>query len=261
MVALIVSAMLLFQGSPMSFSSNDKVIKTDTGLEYVDLVVGNGRDVEKGATPVVNYVLNLQDGTEVDSSKKPGRHPFQFTIGKGQVIKGWEEGLIGMKVGGTRKLRIPFELGYGEKGRPPVIPEKAVLWFNVELLDIWYPAEFKSFEKINKPESGIQFAEVKEGKGESAALNDSVEVHYWLYNNEIRLIDSSTNPGQKPLKFKVGTSELIPGFSEAVKGMKVGGVRKSKIPPSLAYGDKGVGPIKPNETLWFTIELLKRQSP
>lgn len=254
---LALFATCSFQGTPMSFSPTDKVIRTESGLEFVDSILGTGEEVVSGATPVVNYLLNLEDGSEVDSSKKIGRLPFRFTVGKSEVIKGWEQGLLGMKIGGTRKLRIPFELAYGEKGRPPVIPEKATLWFSIELLEIWYPATFLEKEKVEKRESGIEFTELFAGKGESAKTDDKVEVHYWLYNNEIKLIDTSANPGRDLLKFEVGSSKLIPGFSEGVKGMKMGGKRKIKVPPALGYGANGSGAIKPNETLWFTIELVK----
>lgn len=241
----------------MSFLPTDKVTRTESGLEYADLVVGTGEEVKTGATPVVHYLLNLEDGTEVDTSKKAGRLPFRFTVGKSEVIKGWDEGLLGMKIGGTRKIRIPYQLAYGEKGRPPVIPEKAVLWFSIELLEIWHPATFMEKEKVTKRDTGIEFTEIREGKGDETKTGDNVEVLYWLYNKELKQIDSNANGGKDLLKFEVGSAKLIPGFSEGVRGMKAGGTRKIKVPPELGYGANGAGPIKPNETLWFTIELVK----
>src|SRR5438876_9911485 len=98
------------------FSPQDKVITTSSTLQYADTVEGRGDAIKAGQMAIVNYVLNLDDGKEVDSSKQPGRNPFRFTVGKSEVIKGWDEGLIGMKVDGTRKLRIPYQLAYGEKG-------------------------------------------------------------------------------------------------------------------------------------------------
>ncbi|MEN9920938.1 MAG: hypothetical protein RL538_831 [Candidatus Parcubacteria bacterium] len=99
-----------------------------------DIKVGEGVEVKAGDTVSVHYVGTLQDGTEFDSSKKRGQ-PFEFTVGGGQVIKGWEEGLVGMKVGGQRILVIPPEKAYGEKGIGP-IPGNATLVFAIELLEV-----------------------------------------------------------------------------------------------------------------------------
>jgi hypothetical protein len=105
-------------------------------LDIKDLVVGKGVAAQAGDKVSVQYVGKLMDGTEFDSSKKPGRKPFEFVLGKGQVIKGWDQGVAGMKVGGKRKLTIPPELAYGPRGRPPTIPPNSTLQFDVELLGI-----------------------------------------------------------------------------------------------------------------------------
>lgn len=99
-----------------------------------DIKVGTGAEVKNNDTVSVHYVGTLQDGTEFDNSKKRGQ-PFDFTVGGGQVIKGWDEGLVGMKVGGQRILVIPPEMAYGEKGIGP-IPGGATLVFSIELLDV-----------------------------------------------------------------------------------------------------------------------------
>jgi peptidylprolyl isomerase len=99
-----------------------------------DINVGEGAEVKNGDTVAVHYVGNLQDGTEFDNSKKRGE-PFTFTVGGSQVIKGWEEGLIGMKIGGKRVLIIPPEKAYGERGIGP-IPPNATLVFAIELVEI-----------------------------------------------------------------------------------------------------------------------------
>jgi FKBP-type peptidyl-prolyl cis-trans isomerase len=115
--------------------SEKKVITTKSGLKYTDEKVGEGAEAKNGNTVVVHYTGWLKDGTKFDSSKDRGK-PFSFTIGQKRVIKGWEEGLVGMKVGGKRKLIIPHDLAYGPQGRPPVIPPAAELTFEVELLEI-----------------------------------------------------------------------------------------------------------------------------
>ncbi|MBX3189160.1 MAG: FKBP-type peptidyl-prolyl cis-trans isomerase [Labilithrix sp.] len=103
-------------------------------LEIVDETVGTGAEAKNGDTVKVHYTGKLLNGKEFDSSR--GKDPFQVTIGKGQVIKGWDQGLPGMKVGGKRKLTIPWQLAYGENGSGDKIPPKAALAFDVELLEI-----------------------------------------------------------------------------------------------------------------------------
>lgn len=107
---------------------------TKSGLQYEDTKVGEGQEAKKGDTVEVHYTGTLENGKQFDSSR--GRGSFSFTIGGGMVIAGWEEGLQGMKVGGTRTLVIPFQLAYGEAGYPGAIPPRATLNFDIELLSI-----------------------------------------------------------------------------------------------------------------------------
>ncbi|MFM6191878.1 MAG: FKBP-type peptidyl-prolyl cis-trans isomerase [Planktothrix sp.] len=116
-------------------NSEEKVITTDSGLQYEDLTVGTGESPKKGDTVSVHYTGTLTNGKKFDSSRDRGQ-PFQFKIGVGQVIKGWDEGVMSMKVGGRRKLIIPPELGYGARGAGGVIPPNATLVFDVELLGV-----------------------------------------------------------------------------------------------------------------------------
>ena len=110
--------------------------ETASGLKYVDLKVGAGASPEAGDKVTVHYTGTLEDGTKFDSSVDRGQ-PFNFLIGMGQVIKGWDEGVMSMQVGGKRKLIIPPELGYGETGTPGgPIPPNATLIFEVELLEV-----------------------------------------------------------------------------------------------------------------------------
>jgi FKBP-type peptidyl-prolyl cis-trans isomerase FkpA len=108
---------------------------TPSGLKYTDVVVGSGASPKVGQTAVVHYTGWLLDGKKFDSSKDRGQ-PFSFPLGRGQVIKGWDEGVASMKVGGTRILIIPPDLGYGARGAGGVIPPNATLKFEVELLDV-----------------------------------------------------------------------------------------------------------------------------
>ncbi len=116
-----------------------KEVTTASGLKYQDLVVGNGPMAEEGTPVVVNYTGWLTDGTKFDSSHDAGRQPLPFTIGAGMVIRGWDEGVKGMRVGGKRKLTIPPDLAYGERGYPPVIPANSTLVFEVEFLSVKQP--------------------------------------------------------------------------------------------------------------------------
>ena len=102
-------------------------------LQMEDLVVGTGPEAKKGQTVSVHYTGWLTDGKKFDSSKDHGQ-PFSFALGRGQVIQGWDEGVVGMKVGGRRKLTIPPEMGYGNQGFPGAIPPNSTLVFEVELL-------------------------------------------------------------------------------------------------------------------------------
>ncbi len=114
---------------------DEHAIQTATGLEYVDLVEGTGARPKPGETVSVHYTGWLKGGQKFDSSVDRGQ-PFAFPIGKGRVIKGWDEGVATMKVGGKRKLIIPAHLGYGDRGAGNVIPPGATLIFEVELLGV-----------------------------------------------------------------------------------------------------------------------------
>ena len=108
----------------------------DNQLIIEELVVGEGAEARDFNKVVVNYTGTLEDGSVFDSSMNPGREPFTFTLGVGSVIKGWDQGVKGMKVGGKRKLTISPELGYGAQGAGDVIPPNALLIFDVELLEV-----------------------------------------------------------------------------------------------------------------------------
>ncbi|GAB4578565.1 MAG: FKBP-type peptidyl-prolyl cis-trans isomerase [Anaerolineales bacterium] len=112
-----------------------ELITTASGLQYEDVIIGNGPVAQAGQTVAVHYTGKLEDGTVFDSSLDRGQ-PIEFQLGTGAVIAGWDEGIAGMQVGGQRKLIIPPDLGYGPQGFPPTIPPNATLYFDVELMEI-----------------------------------------------------------------------------------------------------------------------------
>lgn len=125
--------------APAAAKKESKMVKTESGLGYEDLVVGTGPSPEPGQTCVMHYTgwlwENDAKGAKFDSSVDRGR-PFEFPIGRGRVIRGWDEGVATMKVGGKRTLLIPPQLGYGDRGAGNVIPPGATLLFEVELLGL-----------------------------------------------------------------------------------------------------------------------------
>jgi FKBP-type peptidyl-prolyl cis-trans isomerase len=138
LIASIVIAALVLGGVIYFLtrdSSSGAEVTKPSGLKYVDLTVGTGQSPKPGQTISVHYTGTLENGKKFDSSRDRGQ-PADFVIGKGAVIKGWDEGLMDMKVGGRRKLTIPGHLAYGPMGRPPDIPGNATLIFDVELLGV-----------------------------------------------------------------------------------------------------------------------------
>ena len=137
----IISAVWMTAGASSQGDKKDgdkkpeeKVITTNSGLKYIDRKVGTGKEAKAGDVVEVHYTGTLKDGKQFDSSV--GGEPFSFNLGKGEVIKGWDEGVAGMKVGGKRKLMIPPDLAYGARGAGAVIPPNAELHFEVELLKV-----------------------------------------------------------------------------------------------------------------------------
>jgi FKBP-type peptidyl-prolyl cis-trans isomerase len=117
------------------FNVRESLEQEKSNLMTEDLVLGTGAEAKTGDTVSVHYTGTLADGKKFDSSHDRGE-PFEFTVGAGEVIEGWEKGITGMKVGGKRRLVIPPEMAYGETGSPPIIPPNATLTFEVELVSV-----------------------------------------------------------------------------------------------------------------------------
>ena len=134
-LAIVTMVSVQAQNNASPTKVTGKPTSTASGLQYWDIVVGTGATAESGKSVKVHYTGWLTDGKKFDSSVDRGQ-PFGFSLGAGQVIKGWDEGVKGMKVGGKRQLRIPPDLGYGARGAGGVIPPNATLIFDVELLEV-----------------------------------------------------------------------------------------------------------------------------
>lgn len=247
--ALVLFSLVIFAGC----ESSPEYVTTETGLKYRDFQVGAGEEAQPGDKVEVHYTGWLTDGTKFDSSRDRGR-PFNFQLGQGRVIKGWDEGVTGMKVGGKRKLIIPPELGYGDRGAGNKIPPNATLEFEVELLDV------QDAPKMKKGDDGgiteLKIEDIEEGEGPEAKPGDMVSVHYTGTLLDGTKFDSSVDRGQ-PLEFPLGAGRVIRGWDQGVVGMKAGGKRKLTIPPHLAYGNRARPKIPAGSTLVFDVELLE----
>lgn len=140
-IAAVIAAIAFLRTRQSSVSNSDPApvsgapVKTPSGLEYWDIQKGTGATAVSGERVTVDYTGWLSSGQKFDSSVDSGR-PFTFPLGAGRVIKGWDEGVAGMQVGGKRQLRIPPDLAYGAAGHPPVIPENSTLIFDVQLISV-----------------------------------------------------------------------------------------------------------------------------
>jgi peptidylprolyl isomerase len=253
---LITTAVVVLFSLAVSASASAagpaQMTKTASGLGYIDEEEGTGEMPKTGQTCLVHYTgwlwENNAKGKKFDSSRDRNAS-FAFPVGERSVIKGWDEGVATMKVGGKRGLLIPPGLAYGARGAAGVIPPNATLFFEVELLGV-----------MKKSKSGLEYRDIKVGDGPSPKTGQTCVVHYtgWLWEKNFKgkKFDSSVDRGQL-FPFPLGRKNVIAGWDEGVSTMKVGGKRELLIPPALGYGAGGYpGAIPPNATLCFEIELL-----
>lgn len=247
------------QGSVAAFDGKGKdTITLKSGLRMVKIQTGNGRKPKAGDQVKVHYTGRLASGKVFDSSHDRGE-PIPFTLGQGQVIKGWDEGIAQMGVGDKYILIIPPDLGYGSQGAGQVIPPNATLVFDVELVDAKEMVQPKPYNTKGKDTvttaSGLKYLVVSKGKGPQAKTGQTAEVHYSGYLLNGKLFDSSVQRGE-PFSFTIGKGQVIKGWDEGVGLMHVGDKIRMIIPANLGYGSRNMGVIPPNSTLVFDVELL-----
>ena len=233
-----------------------------TELLIEDLVVGSGSPVGVGDFLIMDYVgVSYSTGLQFDASWDRGS-PFPFELGAGRVIQGWDQGIVGMSVGGRRSLTIPPELAYGENGSGSgSIGPNETLVFVVDLIasvpaNLEKPTEGLTSESTTELETNDIF----EGSGAIVQPGNVVYIHYvGVSASTGEQFDSSWDRGRSEfIGYISGTGNVIQGLDEGLLGMQVGGRRTVVIPPDLAYGENGAGDglIAPNETLIFTVDLL-----
>ena len=232
-----------------------------TKLVITDITEGTGAGAAAGDLIAVHYVGVLSsDGTRFDGNF--GSSPFSLTLGKGQVIKGWDEGLLGMKTGGMRQLDIPADLAYGDAGSGSVIKPGAALSFVVEMVGI-IPATNPADEpKLTiagaAASSTLQSKDLVEGKGEAIAAGDTVALHIVAYRGDTGEKITSTWPEGAPVSLTLEEGGSLPGIIKGVPGMKVGGRRQMTIPYADAFGADGNKEMKlPAKTdLVLVVDLI-----
>jgi peptidylprolyl isomerase len=250
-------------------------ITTASGLVYIDFGPGTGEEAQTGDRLAVNYSGWLQATSVLFDTSLDQATAYTVVLGSGGVIKGWEEGLVGMKEGGKRRLIIPPGLAYGEAGQGDTIPPNSTLIFDIELIDILarapsptptLPAQTPGTPADSPPEvtgetvtlsTGLQYIDFVVGTGEEAKRGDRVAVNYtgWLKATG-RRFDTSVDDAT-PLNVVIGAGGVIEGWEQGLPGMKEGGKRRLIIPAALAYGAAGQGDSIPaNADLIFDVELV-----
>ena len=233
-----------------------------TQLIIEDLVVGSGSSVDVGDFLIMDYVgVSYSTGLQFDASWDRGS-PFPFELGAGRVIQGWDQGIVGMAVGGRRSLTIPPDLAYGENGSGSgSIGPNETLVFVVDLLasvpaNLVKPTEELTLESTLE----LQTNDLSEGSGAVVQPGNVVYIHYvGVSASSGEQFDSSWDRGRTEfIGYISGAGNVIEGLDQGLLGMQVGGRRTVVIPPDLAYGENGAGDglIAPNETLIFTVDLL-----
>lgn len=250
------------------------VITLEAGHRIADDTLGTGKEAKFGDFITVEFDgWIIKEGDEelfadwvIDSTKMMQSigttrfaKPYKFILGEGRFIKGSEEAIKGMKVGGTRTIIIPSDLAFGKEGMGPV-PPNSDLKVVVRLLDVSVPVIAKQWDvdesKLQKTKSGLQYLILEEGNGPAADSGKMVTVHYSGYLTDGKKFDSSVERDE-PLQFILGVGMVIPGWDEGIALLKEGSTARLVVPSHLAYGSQSNDVIPPNATLVFDVQVLK----
>lgn len=249
--SLIFISILLF----METNVAQNVITTASGLQYKITHKGTGEKAEAGDMVSVHYTGKFTNDTVFDSSVKRGE-PITFELGKGQVIKGWDEGIALMHVGDKAVFTIPAQLGYGSEERG-TIPANSTLIFDVELVKIMkQPKQFdvKGKDTIDLGE-GLKVIKLNTTNGEKVRDGGIVSIHYSAFLMDGTMFDSSI-PREKSLDLPIGEKAIFPGLEMGLSSLKVGEKAKIIIPSKLGFGERQAGNIPPNSDLIFDVEVI-----
>ncbi len=246
---------------------------TKNGLYYKITKPGKGKNAKAGDIVSVNYTGKFMDGNAFDSNTDSSfKHPepYQFTLGKGAVIHGWDEGIELLNKGAKATLYVPSRMAYGMQGNSN-IPPNAILIFDVELVNVTNQGDIdekliknyiaKNKIKAKKTPSGLYYAVTKEGKGATPAKGNKVSVNYTGMLLDGKKFDTNTDTTfhhMQPLEFPIGQGSVIKGWDEGISLLKAGSKAKLLIPSNLGYGTRGQqgAGISPNTVLLFDVELL-----
>lgn len=269
-IFVVVLAIILFSAC----SDEPDVVKTESGLSFIDDKVGEGREVKDGDLVVIHFAAwRIGDSTDIysdwqnDSTKNSFKiassyetnQTLKYIVGSEQFVKGSDEGFIGIKAGGKRTIVIPSNLAYGEQGFGPIPPNSSIKLI-IEVLEVKDPVVAKMQEVdpdlFKETKSGLKYAILEEGTGEEADSGKIVTVHYSGFLEDGKVFDSSVERDE-PLTLMLGVGQVIPGWEEGIALLRQGSKAQLIIPPALAYGDRDLGVIPSNSTLIFDVEVIE----
>lgn len=276
MKKILMAAAILCLVLIINCSKKNEVVTLESGLQFLDDSLGTGREAKENdlctihfAGWIVNDTSKLFSDWRADQNKmqfsigdsKLRNQPLKFVIGTNSFIKGSDEGIYGMKIGGKRTIVIPSKLAYGEAGIGPV-PPNTDLKVVVELVDVKDRVVVEMWDVpeslIKETLSGLKYAIVVEGEGANADSGKVVTVNYSGFLLDGTKFDSSVERDE-PFSLILGMKQVIPGWEEGLKFMKKGSKVRLIVPPQLGYGATEVGKIPANSTLIFDVEMIDIQ--